>query len=221
MTITLTTTQNQKNNINDNMTSIDLGECENIIRIHYNLTNNETLYIKKIDINQDGMNIPKIKYDIYSRTTEGKLEKLNITLCQDAKIFLLIPKEININYDILNSSSGYYNDICYTTTSDSGTDIPLSDRKNEYVNNTVCQDDCDFTYYDKNSKKVNCSCKAKESSKSYANMTIDKSNLLKDFINIKNIANINFLVCYKKLFNKNGITHNVGSYIILFIIWNS
>ena len=31
MTITLTTTQNQKNNINNNITMIDLGECENLI----------------------------------------------------------------------------------------------------------------------------------------------------------------------------------------------
>ena len=48
-------------------------------------------------------------------------------------IFLLIPIEIKENLDILNSSSGYYNDIYYQTTSDSGTDISLNDRKNEYI----------------------------------------------------------------------------------------
>ena len=36
MTIILTTTQNQKNNINTNITMIDLGECENLIRKFYN-----------------------------------------------------------------------------------------------------------------------------------------------------------------------------------------
>ena len=51
--ITFTTSQNQKNNINDNMTTIDLGECETLLRNHYNLTNNETLYMKKIDIVQE------------------------------------------------------------------------------------------------------------------------------------------------------------------------
>ena len=60
MTITLTTTENQKNNINDNITSIDLGECETLLRNYYNLSNNEILYMKKIDINQEGMNIPKL-----------------------------------------------------------------------------------------------------------------------------------------------------------------
>ena len=174
--------------------------------------------MKKIDINQEGMKIPKIEYDVYCKSTEGKLEKLNLSLCENAKIYILIPKEININNDILNSRSGYYNDICYTTTSDSGTDIPLNDRKNEYVNNTVCQDDCDFSDYDKNTQKVNCSCKAKESSSNYANMTINKSNLLKDFINIKTFANINILVCFQKLFGESGIIYNVGCYIVLFVI---
>ena len=50
MTITFTTPQNQKNNLNKNMTKIDLGECENLLRNEYNISNNETLYIKKIDI---------------------------------------------------------------------------------------------------------------------------------------------------------------------------
>ena len=46
MKVTFSTTQNQKNNLNDNMTNIDLGECEILLRNYYNLTNNETLYKK-------------------------------------------------------------------------------------------------------------------------------------------------------------------------------
>jgi hypothetical protein len=44
------------------MTSIDLGECEILLRNYYNLTNNKTLYMKKIDRIQEGMKIPKIEY---------------------------------------------------------------------------------------------------------------------------------------------------------------
>ena len=50
MTVTFTTTENQKNNINNNMTSIDLGECEVLLRNFYNISNNATLYMKKMDI---------------------------------------------------------------------------------------------------------------------------------------------------------------------------
>ena len=51
LTITFTTTQNQKNNIinniNNNMTTIDLGECENLLREFYHIPDSEYLYIKK------------------------------------------------------------------------------------------------------------------------------------------------------------------------------
>ena len=68
--------------------------------------------------------------------------------------------ELSENLDTLNTSSGYFNDLCYTTTSEDGTDISLKDRQDDYIQNnkTVCQDDCDFDYYDKNTRVVKCSC---------------------------------------------------------------
>ena len=49
MTIALTTTQNQLNNINNtNITIIDLGECESVLRKENDIPNNEILYIKKV-----------------------------------------------------------------------------------------------------------------------------------------------------------------------------
>ena len=50
-------------------------------------------------------------------------------------------------------------------------------------------------------------------------MNINKNNLLKNFIDIKNLANFNFFVCYKNLFNKKGLLYNIGSYIILCFIF--
>ena len=48
--ITFTSTDNQRNNIESNMSTIDLGNCEDLLRKYYNLTNNQTIYMKKIDI---------------------------------------------------------------------------------------------------------------------------------------------------------------------------
>ena len=155
MTITFTTSENQKNNnLNDNLTSIDLGECETLLRNYYNLSENETLYMKKIDI-------------------------LNLTICENSKISLSIPIIITENIDELNISSEYYNDICYTTTSESGTDISLKDKQKEFVNGnkTVCQEECDFSDYDIDSQKAKCSCNVKESSSSIIDMNIDKEKL--------------------------------------------
>ena len=49
-------------------------------------------------------------------------------------------------------------------------------------------------------------------------MHIDKDKLFKNFVNIKNIANINILKCYKTLFSKNGIKRNIGFLIIIPVI---
>ena len=83
--ITITNLQNQKNNIKNNMSTIDLGECENLLRKYYNLTNNETIYMKKIDIIQDGMTAKKIKYNVYSKLSGKNLVKLNLTICENEK----------------------------------------------------------------------------------------------------------------------------------------
>ena len=50
-------------------------------------------------------------------------------------------------------------------------------------------------------------------------MNIDKNKLLNNFKNIKNIVNFNILKCIKVLFSKKGISENVGSYILIAIIF--
>ena len=79
----------------------------------------------------------------------------------------------------------------------------------------ICQEDCVFSEYNYNTSTAKCSCKVKESSKSFADMNFNKVKLFENFINIKNIINFNFLVCYKKLFNKEVFSNNIGFYIIL------
>ena len=214
--ITLTSIKNQKNNIN--MTSVDLRECEILLRNFYNLTNNETLYLKKLDIIQEGMRIPKIQYDIYSKLNSSKLTKLNLTICQNSKISLIIPIKVTDNIDILNISSGYYNDICYTTTFESGIDISLKDRKNEYIKKSVCQDDCDFSDYNYTTSIANCSCNIKQTPISFEYFNINTTKMIENIKNIKNVANLNFLICNNSLFCKEGLLKNIASYLIGTII---
>ena len=221
MTVTLTTTQNQKDNSNNNMTIIDLGECEYLLRKEYNIPDNDLLYMKKIDVIQEGMKIPKVEYDVYSKLNGSRLVKLNLTICQNSKVSLSVPITISESLDKLNSSSGYYNDICYAATSDGGTDISLKDRKKEFVENnkSVCQEDCDFSEYDYNTQKAKCSCKVKESSStSLADMKINKTKLYENFVDIKNIANIKLMVCYKELLSIKGIKNNIAFYVTVPII---
>ena len=222
MSITFTTTKNQRNNTNNNVTTIDFGECETLIRAHYNISNNETIYMKKIDVKQEGMKIPKVKYEIYCKFSGTKLEKLNLSICENSKISLSIPVILTESIDKLNSSSGYYKDKCYTATSDSGTDIILKDRQKEYVegNKTVCQENCDFSDYNHNLQKANCSCKIDDSSTSFIDMNINKTQLYENFGDIrykKEISNLGVTSC-NVLSSKENVESNPGFYLLLFIL---
>ena len=220
--VTLTSTNNQKNEENkDNTTSINLGDCEGILKIKYNISDNDTLFMKIIDVKEDGMMIPKILFDVYYKLNGTNLIKLNLSYCSDSKIDIFVPVYINEkNIDIYNASSGYYNDICYTTSSESGTDIILKDRKTNFIddNKTICQESCTLKEYNYSNHKAKCSCNIVESSSKYSNIKIDKTKLYENFIDIKNIANINLLVCYKVLFSKNGLINNYGCYSLIPIL---
>ena len=223
MTITLTTAQNQKNNNNNNMTTLYLGECENSLRKYYNLSNDEILYIRKIDIQQKDMKIPKIEYDVYSKLSGLNLSKLNISVCEKNKILLSVPINITENIDKLNSSSGYFNDICYTATSEGGTDILLKDRKKDYIQNNkaVCQEDCDFTDYNFDTFKANCSCQVKKSSSSKIDMNINKTKLYENFgdlnSNKKDASNLGITSC-NVFSSKENIESNTGFFLLIIIL---
>ena len=218
--IAFRTTQNSKVDTNDNLTKIDLGECETLLRIHYNISKIELIYLKQTEIEQEGIKIKKVEYDIYSRLSNSYLIKLNLTSCENTKMTLSVPIAISESLDKLNISSGYYNDICYTTTSDSGTDMTLSDRKKEYMkgNQIICQEGCDFKSYDYKTQEANCSCEIKESSSSFAYMDINTTKLYEKFIDINNILNISIMICYNVLFSKEGLLHNIAFYAIIIII---
>ena len=218
MKITVTTSENQKNKIKqeNNETQINLGQCEYILREYNNLTKDNKIYIKKIDKKIEGMKIPKIEYDVYYKQNH-KFIQVNISKCNNIKIDVILPITINEEIDILNSSSDYYNSICYPTRSIYGTDLILDDRRKEFIdkNKTICQENCVFSEYDLNFKKAKCSCDIQKSSNFFNEINFNKTLLYRNFIDINNIANIKILGCYKELLNKKGIIKNIGFYILL------
>ena len=75
------------------------------------------------------MSTLKVEYDVYAKLFGKILIKLNLTVCEKNKISIPIPIVLNGNIDKYNISIGYNNNICYTTTSNDGTDILLKDRQ--------------------------------------------------------------------------------------------
>ena len=199
-----TSTKYLKNNPNINETTINLGLCENILKDAYNISYNTSLYLLIIQIKQAGMKIPKVEYEVYNINNENNFMLLNLSLCKNVKIDISIPVEINDNIDKYNASSGYYNDLCYQTKSIYGTDICLEDRREEFINNnlSLCEENCELTDYDYTYKKAKCSCEIKIKIPLLEEIKVDKEKLKNKFIDINNIANINFLKCYKIVFTK-------------------
>ena len=218
MVYQLTSPNNQNNNEYYNYSIILLGDCEKKLREHYNINDNRTLIIFKLEYFEEGSLIPIVEYEIYY---PYKNEKLNLSICEDIPIDLVIPVTINENEIYkYNLSSDFYNDICFPYTTENGTDIILTDRKNEYYkkNLALCEDNCVFVKYDKRTKKAICQCKVKSTFKSFLDFSFDKDKLLDNIINIKNKINIYVVKCYKLLFSKEGLIKNIGSYILLIII---
>ena len=217
ITVILTSTQNQRNNENISNITMNLGQCENLLKNDYNISQNDSLYILQIVSEEEGMKIPKIEYEIYYPLfNNNNLTKLNLTSCKDTKIEISIAVKINNSLDKYNKSSNYYNDICSKTTSESGTDISLKDRRNEFVNNnmSLCEENCDLIDYNYNYEKVKCSCDIKLNIPQNYDIKFNKNDYFKSFIDIKNIFNLNIMKCYITVLKIKYLLKNYGFIIV-------
>ena len=216
----ITSMYNQKNIIyDDNISVIDFGECENILKEKYNIPANETIIILKIHYYIEGFYIPIIEYELFHPNNKMKLD---LNYCQNTNI--------NISYKVFTNESNlfkhdpndeYYNNKCYPYTTEIGTDISLYNRKKEYNYNnmSLCEHNCSYSY-NKETKNALCQCKVKNKFELLSEViNKNKDELLNNFIDIRKTANLDIIKCYKLLFTKNGLIYNIGSYIILSIIF--
>ena len=142
----ISTTSNQNNKIYENISNINLGKCENVLKKEYDINLNDSLLIFKVDVDVEGYSTTFVEYEIYHPITK---KKLDLNFCKEEKI--IISTLVNINEKEVakyNPKSDFYNDICSTHTSKFNTDMTLKDRQNEFINNnmTLCEDDCDFNF---------------------------------------------------------------------------
>ena len=216
---------------NINISSVDLANCENILKKATNLSENDDLIILKIDIKSEDLKVTYTQYEVYHPYTK---QKLNLDLCSKETIYIYSPIVIDSNmeylygslgnsgYNLFDSNDAFYNDICSPYTSENGTDIPMNDRKNEILNNaqnyTMCQNNCTFLYYNTTTKKAKCDCLPQINETKTDTKEIDFKSKFKDSL-ISTIKNSNFLVlkCYKLTFSLEGQKNNIGSYIMSFV----
>ena len=213
----ITTSENQKNNTKGNISSIDLGDCEDRLKEIYEINDTLPLIIFKLDYYSPDSLIPIIAYEIYHPLNKSKLD---LKYCEDILIKLNIPVSIDENnlfkYD---PNSVYYTDSCYSYTTENGTDIILKDRQKEFSDNnlSLCEKNCNYTGYSSESKQSYCDCNAKNEIDVFSNI-IDNSEKLNNDFSSSGSSNIITIKCTKTLFTKKGLLHNIASYIMLFII---
>ena len=212
--IQITSTENQKNNKNHNISTIKLGACEETLKKAYKIDRDKSLLILKIDFFIDGLKIPVIQYEVYHPDNKSKL---NLTLCHN-NIEINIPVLVDENnLYMYEQDSDYYNDRC--NTSANGKDTPLEYRRKEFINNnmSLCEPDCNYIGYDYDTKNSKCECKIKKEM-SIFNIKIDTERLYNKFTGLTS-SNIDIIKCYYLLYKKENLIYNIGFYIILFIIF--
>ena len=219
----MTTSEFQKNNTNKNISTINLGDCETKLKKEYKIDPSLPLIIFKIDYFSPDTSIPIIGYEIYHPITK---EKLNLTICEDILIQLNIPVNIDENnlfkYD---PNSDFYNDNCFTYTTENGTDIILNDRKQEFTDNnlSLCEKNCNYTGYNEQNKQSSCDCNIKNKMDLISEIIENPNKLSNNFEDEENdsnsgASNIISLKCTKALFSKEGLKSNISSYILMIFI---
>ena len=219
MVYQITSTYNQNNKVYNNISSIEMGGCEKIIKQNYNISDEETLLILKVEYYQEGLLFPIIEYELFHPVTK---EKLSLDLCTSSTISILIPS--SVEEDKLykyNISSDFYTDRCNPYTTGKSTDITLSDRAEEFINNnlTLCENNCKYTGFDNLNKKVKCDCQIKTTfEKILSEYSFDKEKLIRNFKDLEETFNLEVLKCYYILFTKEGFLNNFGNFFILSIL---
>ena len=207
-------------NLYDNLTYINIQDCENLLKVKNHIDENEELILLKIEYPTDEFKIPIIEYKVF---TQNKTE-LNISDCDCMKFVYSIPVEINETLEYkFNPDSEYNNELCYQFTTENNTDIILYDRRKEFndANASLCESNCKFLNYF--NKRAECECPVKSSfNKFLLEEGASRDNLIFRFKdNHEQMTNFGVLKCFKMLFTKAGFNSNFSSIIyIIFILGN-
>ena len=214
---------------NYNLSIIDLGNCEKLLKEKYYINDNISLIILKFEKLTNIASEKNVQYEIYEPYNKTKLD---LSICQNTYINLYIPIQLSNKtqslyedlkengYDLFNINDSFYQDICTPYKTKDGTDILLSDRKKDYYynnNDIICQANCEYSSYFSESKLLKCECNV------VINEYIGKTNidifdgkkLYKSFYEVLKYSNYKVLKCFKLVFNINSITKNIGNIISL------
>ena len=215
------------------LSNIDLGECEKILKSKYCKTENDSLIMLKIDIKPENETSTYVQYEIYEPISKIFLE---LEECTGTNVLINVPIELNSEmeslydwlsqsgYNLFDANDSFYNDICAVYTTQNGTDILLYDRRMDIYQSTVnislCQEGCNFQSYNAETKKAKCDCpiQTNEINTDISELKFDKNEMLEEFYETLDNSNFRVLKCYKLAFNLKVYKKNIGSIIMTILL---
>ena len=118
--------------------------------------------------------------------------------------------------NIFNSSSPFYDDICFQFESPNGKDVPLKERLLLYYPNiTICDDGCENKGIDLEKYEAICEC----TFSSILNNNLINNAITGEMFDILQEMNIGVVKCYKDVFKFEYFKKNIGSILILILIF--
>ena len=208
------------------MTSINLTECENILKEHYHIDPDLNLIILKY-FKED----QTFQYELYSPITH---EKLNLSLCENIKTEVFVSLEMDEKteeiynnlkeqgYDPLDLNDKFYREICTPYTSENGTDVLLDDREefiySSLVNDSLCPSGCNYSEYILEKKYIKCECDTNTTGIETLDLEhLTGKNIGNSFLSTLKTTNWKVMICYNLVFNFKIFCHNYGSILILIL----
>ena len=228
------------------ISGLDLGDCIEILKDKYNISDNEDLIVieietqedkeknKDLDRSKDCIDLGKnVKVSICDM--DGNI--LNMSYCNNAITVMKYVgdvEDIDINtamgysekgIDVFNTQDDFFNERCHHYDSD--TDIILGDRRNDLFQNvSFCGDECLYSGMDYNLMIAKCSCDPRNIQDVDINLEIiddiRKGITLNDLANSfkSELFSFNFDVikCYNLVFDLNILKKNIGFFSNIIMI---
>lgn len=207
--------------------SIYPGACEEKLRKYYNLNPSLPLIIAKFDRNNSNQISNEVEYSVFSydgmlldhsicATQEDGITIISPIANQESSDYVLAKRYNEKEIDVFNSTELFFNDICYSFTTEFLTDIPLIDRLEDVLLDEaiLCNKGCKYKSIDYEQNTVICSC-YKEAVHLYKK---NYDSLFASLTSFWSQSNFAVVKCSNLVFNFKNFSNNIGSWFMLFLI---
>ena len=219
--------------LDSELSNVNLGECEEILKEKYCKSDNDSLIILKLDITPENEKSTYVQYEVYLNSTK---QLLNLNECSGTNVIINTPIELDLDtetlydtlaksgYNLFDSNDSFYNDICAVYTTENDTDILLYDRRMDIyqktLNISLCQEGCQLLSYNSETKKAECNCQlqTEEIKTNTSELEFEKNDFIEEFYDILKNSNFRIMKCYKLPFNPKIFIKNIGSILMTIIL---